>query len=124
MQVLRGVAGLAVASLALAVVGCGSGGNGVAAGTGVAVAAESTPIPGQVAVHRPGLIDTSLSPDDVPTWPGPDPTEFLKPSPPSGESGEIAGELAGAVYLAALDNPDALWNVGGTVQWLIVDPVS
>ena len=43
------------------------------------------------------------------------------PSPPSGTSGEIVGAQAGAAYLAALDNPAALWNVGGTVQWLVVD---
>jgi hypothetical protein len=88
------------------------------------VAAESEPTPDRVTVHRPGFIDTDLSPDDVPAWPGPHPAEFLEPSPPSGASGRIAGEQARAAYVAALDNPDALWNVGGTVQWLVVNPLS
>ncbi|WP_255312533.1 hypothetical protein [Rhodococcus tukisamuensis] len=122
VQVRRAVAGLAVTGLALAVVGCGSGGNEVAGvGTDIAAAAESVPIPDKVVVHRPGLIDTDISPAAVPAWPGPHPSEFLEPSPPSGESGEIAGDQAAAVYVAALDNPDALWNVGGIVQWLVVD---
>jgi hypothetical protein len=105
------------------VVSCSSGGNEVVAGTGITVAAETKPIPDRVAVHRPAFIDTDISADDVPAWPGPDPYEFLEPSPPSGESGEITGAQAGAAYMAALDNPDALWNVGGTVQWLVVDPL-
>lgn len=122
MQVRRAVAGLAITGLALAVGGCGSGGDEVAAGTGIAVAADTTPIPQRVVVHRPAWIDTDISPDDVPVWPGPHPSEFLMPSPPSGTSGEITGAQAGVVYLAALDNPAAFWNVGGTVQWLVVDP--
>ena len=41
----------------------------------------------------------------------------------SGESGEIAGEQAVATYMAALNNPDSLWNVGGMVAWLVADPL-
>ncbi|MFC4604308.1 hypothetical protein [Rhodococcus kronopolitis] len=80
-------------------------------------------MPDRVVVHRPGFIDTDITPADVPVWPGPHPSEFLEPSPPSGESGEVVGEQAGAVYLAALGNPDGHWNVGGTVQWLVVEPL-
>lgn len=124
MQVRRAVAGLAATGLALVAVGCGSGGGAEdVAGPGVTVAAETAPMPDRVVVHRPGFIDTNISPDDVPAWPGPHPSEFLEPSPPSGERGEITGDRAGAVHVAALDNPDAIWNVGGTVQWLVVDPL-
>ena len=90
MQVRRAVVGLAVAGLALAVVGCSSGSNEVVEGTGITEAAETKPIPDRVAVHRPAWIDTDISPDDVPVWPGPHPSEFLMPTPPAGTSGEIA----------------------------------
>lgn len=122
MRARRVVVGSAVAGLALAVVGCSSGSNEVVGGTGITEAVESKPLPDRVVVHRPAWIDTDISPDDVPVWPGPDPSEFLMPSPPSGTSGEIAGAQAGAAYLAALGNPGAVWNVGGTVQWLVVEP--
>jgi len=114
--------GVAITGLVLAVAGCGSGDGEAAEGPGIAVAAETKQVPDRVTVHRPGLIDTSISPFDVPAWPGPHPSEFLEPNPPSGESGEIAGNRAATTYAASLDNPDALWNVGGTVQWLVVEP--
>lgn len=123
MQVSRAVVGFAVAGLALAVAGCSSGSNDAVEGAGITEAAETKPIPDRVAVHRPAWIDTDISPADVPVWPGPHPSEFLMPSPPSGTSGEIAGAQAGAVYLAALGNPGEVWNVGGTVQWLVVEPL-
>ncbi|MES9515356.1 hypothetical protein ACIQYW_07250 [Rhodococcus erythropolis] len=123
MQVRHPVAGLAITGLVLAVAGCGSSDDKAVEGPGLAVAAETTPAPDRVTVHRPGFIDTSISPFDVPAWPGPHPTEFLRPNPPSGESGEIVGNQAAATYSASLDNPDALWNVGGTVEWLVVDPL-
>ncbi len=123
MQVRRIAMGLAVPGLVLLVVGCGSGGNEVVAGTGIAVTAEAEPLPDRVAVHQPAFLDNNIPPESLPTWPGPHPSEFLKPSPPSGSSGEIAGEQAGIVYVAALDNPDAIWNVRGIVQWLVVEPL-
>ncbi|MFI7161955.1 MULTISPECIES: hypothetical protein [Rhodococcus] len=122
MRIRHAVVGVAITGLVLAVAGCGSGDGEAAEGPGIAVAAETKQVPDRVTVHRPGLIDTSISPFDVPEWPGPHPSEFLEPNPPSGESGEIAGDQAAATYAASLDNPDALWNVGGTVQWLVVDP--
>ncbi|RVW02425.1 hypothetical protein EF834_12665 [Rhodococcus spongiicola] len=123
MRIRRAVAGVAVAGLALAAVGCGSGGNEAIEGTGTSVAETTEPVPDRVSVCRPALVDTPISADELPVWPGPDPSEFLEPNPPSGECGEIGGEQASAVYLAALDNPDALWNVDGIVRWLVVDPL-
>ncbi|NMM91775.1 hypothetical protein B2J88_47115 [Rhodococcus sp. SRB_17] len=123
MQIRRGIAGLAVIGVALVVVGCGSGGNDVVAGTSITVTAETEPLPDRVAVHQPAFLDTSVPAASLPVWPGPHPSEFLKPSPPSGLSGEIAGEQAGVVYVAALDNPDAIWNVEGIVVWLVVEPL-
>lgn len=123
MQVRRAVVGVAIAGLALAAVSCGSGGNARSEAKDIEVAAATEPVPDRVAVHQPAILDTDISPDDVPVWPGPDPYEFLEPSPPEGERGEIVGEEAEAVYIAALDNPGAVWNVGGIVQWLVVDPL-
>lgn len=130
MLVRRSITGLAVAGLVLAVVSCGSGDSEVfeTAGevvetAGVGAATETERLPERVLVHRPAYLDTNISADALPVWPGPHPSDFLEPSPPSGQSGEIAGEQAGATYVAALRNPDALWNVGGTVQWLVVDPL-
>ena len=120
VQARRAVAGFAATGLVLAVAGCSSAGGAVA-GSGITPAAERSPLPDRVLVQRPGLIDTDISAFDVPVWQGPDPSEFLAPSPPSGESGVITGDRAGVVHLAALDNPRALWNVGGTVQWLVVE---
>jgi hypothetical protein len=120
VQVRRAVAGLVATGLVLAVAGCSSAG-GTVTGSGIIPATESSPLPERVLVQRPGLIDTDISAVEVPMWQGPDPSEFLAPNPPSGESGVITGERAGVVHLASLDNPRALWNVGGTVQWLVVE---
>jgi hypothetical protein len=81
------------------------------------------PVPDRVTVNRPGFIDTALSPNDVPTWPGPDPREFLRPSPPTGESGELRGRQAEQVFVAAQSNSNMLWNVAGDVQRLVVVPL-
>ncbi|WP_458682567.1 hypothetical protein [Prescottella equi] len=123
MQLFRVAVGLSVVGLALAVGGCGSGGEVGSGATDIAEVAATTPLPDRVVVHQPGYVDIGFSADDVPVWPGPDPYEFLEPSPPSGLSGEITGERAEAVYAAALDNPGDFWNVGGIVRWLVVDPL-
>lgn len=124
------VVGVAVMGLALAVVaGCG-GGEAVegpeatvtetAAADGVG-SGRSVLVPDRVTVYRPGLVDLDPAEVDVPVWPGPDPAEFLQPNPPRGEKGELTGEQVLLAYLAALDNADALWNVDGTVQWLVIN---
>lgn len=101
--------------------------------------APLTDYPDQVIVYRPGMLDTSLTVDDVPQWPGPDPSEFLE-NPrageiTSGESGWLSGQEAHAVYDAALEHdallqdgqePDeltgAIWAAEGEAQWLVVEP--
>lgn len=99
-------------------------------------AADERTAPDQVIVHRPGFIDTYLTVDDVPAWPGPAPEEFLQPSPPSGMSGTLTGPQAQVAYEAALEHPDALieegedpneataafWGFEGIVLWLVVEP--
>lgn len=126
MRVGRVVAGVVL--MGLVVAGCGSGGDeGVAVSSPVAVAGsevESAPwqmfVPARVTVCRPGFVDTGLVAEDLPVWPGPDPAEFLELTP-TGECGDLEDEQGTDVYVAAFDNPDALWNVGGTVEWLVVD---
>ena len=81
-------------------------------------------VPDQLTVRRPALVDTNQSVDDLPVWPGPDPSEFLVPSPPVGEEGELSGHQAMGVFVAAQNNAGELWNVGGTVHWLVVVPFS
>ncbi|MGG7104626.1 MULTISPECIES: hypothetical protein [Rhodococcus] len=115
---------MAVTGLALIPVGCGSKANEVAEGPAISVTEAAESIPERVSVDQPGLVDPSVSANELPTWPGPDPSGFLRPNPPSGQRGELAGTQATAVYLAARENPEALWNVGGIVRWLIVTPVS
>lgn len=77
-------------------------------------------LPDRVTVNRPGFNDTALTPFDVPAWPGPHPREFLRPSPPTGEAGELQGPQAERVFDAAQSNPLMLWNVEGVVQQLVV----
>ncbi|WP_404315979.1 hypothetical protein [Prescottella equi] len=124
------VVGLAVVGLAL-VVG-GRAGDAVSVKVDVAAVsvkvdvaavAATVSVPDRVVVHQPGFVDIGFSAEEVPVWPGPDPYEFLEPSPPSGSRGEITGEQAEVVYAAALDNPGDLWNVGGIVRWLVVEPL-
>ena len=125
MRKHRAAAGMAVTGLALAAVGCGSaaGANEIADRPTISVTAAAESIPDRVSVDQPGLVDTGIPAGELPAWPGPAPSEFLRPSPPSGQSGEIVGAQAAAVYVAARDNPDALWNVDGIVQWLVVSPL-
>lgn len=123
MRVRRVVVGLAVVGLALVVGGCGGGGDAGSGTTDIAAVAATVSLPDRVVVRQPGFVDIGFSADEVPVWPGPDPYEFLEPSSPSGSSGEIAGVQAEAVYAASLDNPGELWNVGGIVWWLVVDPL-
>lgn len=98
--------------------------------------ASSEPVPDEVVVYRPGAIDNNLTAEDVPAWPGPDPSEFLEPDPPSGERGTISGDDAAAVYRAAQENPEtllhdgkeprditgAVWWVDDHAEWLVVGP--
>lgn len=155
MRRQRGTAvAVALVGVALAAAGCDSGDFQSADGAGTAVATSATSqnqspsgavgetmqaqrAPERVVVHRPGLLDTSLTVEDVPAWPGPDPSEFLTPHYPSGESGELTGGDAARVYAAALGRsgalieedqelpkyPDrAVWAAEGDVQWLVVEP--
>ena len=126
--------GLAVAGLVSVSTGCSTGDGSVierpdkTAAPSVAASATksggtSVSIPDRVTVNRPAFIDTSRHPDAVPVWPGPNPSEFLNPSPPTGETGELAGAPAHAVVAASHTNSEMLWNVGGVVQWLVVIPV-
>ncbi|MGJ0183644.1 hypothetical protein [Corynebacterium glyciniphilum] len=94
------------------------------------------PVPDTVVVYRPGAIDNNFTADDVPAWPGPDPSDVLEPNPPSGERGTISGDDAAAVYQAALENPEtllqdgqaprdvtgAVWWVNNHAEWLVVEP--
>lgn len=133
--------GAGLAGIAL-LAGCGNGESPGTPSTGT-TSNQATPeattehaVPDQVIVYRPGFIDTYLTVDDVPAWPGPDPSEFLQPDPPSGMSGTLTGPEAQVAYEAALDHPDALieegadpdnataafWGFEGIVLWLVVEP--
>lgn len=108
------------------------------AGTTSDAASEPAPesVPDEVVVHRPGAIDNNFTAEDVPAWPGPDPSEFLAPDAPSGERGTISGDDAAAVYRAAQGNPEtllqdgqeprditgAVWWVDDHAEWLVVEP--
>ncbi|MGP9723603.1 hypothetical protein ACT3SZ_06265 [Corynebacterium sp. AOP40-9SA-29] len=126
--------GFNVRPLALAVVAGVAISTAACGGQGDAEGEESTNLPQDITVYRPGMLDNDLTQDDVPLWPGPDPDDFLSPHPPSGESGELSGDDAEVVYQAALDNPgslleegqdpsdmmSAVWWVDGGAQWLVV----
>lgn len=105
--------------------------------TSVAESEQVTePVPDTVVVYRPGAIDNNFTADEVPAWPGPDPSDVLEPNPPSGERGTISGDDAAAVYQAALENPEtllqdgqaprdvtgAVWWVNNHAEWLVVEP--
>lgn len=87
------------------------------------------------------MVDTALTADDVPEWPGPAPSEFMEPDNPSGLCGTLTGPEANVVYEAALehptalleegqledgeilnDAPSALWESEGVIVWLVVEP--
>lgn len=140
-------AGACLAGVAL-LTGCGSDGAS-SSSPAEATPVESTPsstapelaVPGEVIVCQPGLVDTTATVDDVPEWPGPAPTEFMEPSPPSGACGTLVGQEARVAYEAAVEHPaalleegrleeggdlvdttDALWALEGVVAWLVVEP--
>jgi hypothetical protein len=128
--------------------GCGNVGSSGPSPT-EATSVESSPssstqevaVPGEVIVCQPGLVDTTATVDDVPEWPGPAPTEFMKPTPSSGACGALTGADARVAYEAAVQYPaalleegrlaegenlsdttDALWALEGVVAWLVVEP--
>ena len=136
--------GAGLAGIAL-LAGCGNGGSSSGTPSTETTSTEATPTsettnertaPDRVIVYQPGLIDTYLTVDDVPAWPGPDPSEFLQPNTPSGMSGTLTGPEAQVAYEAALDHPDALieegadpdnataafWGFEGIVLLLVVEP--
>lgn len=104
-------------------------------------AAQERAVPEQVIACQPGMVDTFLTVDDVPTWPGPPPSDFMEPKYPSGLCGTLTGSEAEVAYEAAVKHPaalleegrvengeglsdtnDALWAVEGVVTWLVVEP--
>lgn len=141
-----GASFLGVALLA----GCGSDGTS-SSSPAEAPPVESTPssttqelaIPEEVIVCQPGMVDTALTVDDVPAWPGPSPSEFEMPTPTpaSRGCGTLTGPEAKVVYEAAVNHPaalleegrlasgkdlsdtsDALWAVDAVIAWLVVEP--
>lgn len=136
MWVRRLSIGVVAASISCAVAaGCAAaGGDGVeetntaavediSVGSGDRSDAADDSIPDRVTVTQPALIDTDARPADLPVWPGPDPSEFLAPSPPSGTVGQLTGAQAEQVFVAAQANPGEFWNVGGVVLWLVVEAI-
>lgn len=139
--------GACVAGVAL-LAGCGNDGTSgppSKEATTVASSPASAPqelaIPERVNVCQPGMVDTALTIDDVPTWPGPAPSEFIDQKSPSGLCGTLTGPEAQVVYEAAVkhpaalleeghfergegvsDTPDALWASEGVIAWLVVEP--
>lgn len=139
-------AGLAAVAL---LAGCGNAGTPDAppvesastAGPPTSETAQELAVPDQVVVCQPGLVDTTATVDDVPAWPGPAPSEFMEPTPPSGACGTLTGEQAQVAYDAAVQHPaalleegrldhdrdlsdttDALWASEGVVAWIVVEP--
>lgn len=132
--------------------GCGNGGSSgtpsvQATSSGSSPSSETTPegpIPEQVTVHKLVPIDIYETVEEVPAWPGPAPSEFMKPYPRSEESGPLtnmSGTLTGpeaqVVYEAALDHPDpnailqegdipaetnAQWGLEDSVVTLAIEP--
>ena len=128
--------------------GCGSGDTSGSTSTETAPV-ESAPsstaqeiaIPEKVIVCQPGMVDTALTVNDVPEWPGPAPSKVMEPNYPSGLCGTLSGPEAKDVYEAALEHPtalleegqleegeilsgapDALWASEGVIVWLVVEP--
>lgn len=143
--------GACLAGVAL-LAGCGNEGSSGPSPTGEASAA-STPsseatqelaTPEQVIVYKLVPVDIYETVEEVPAWPGPAPSEFMKPYPPSEESGPLtnmSGTLTGpeaqVVYEAAVNHPDpdailregddvaetyALWGLEDSVVMLVVEP--
>lgn len=103
--------------------------------------AQELAIPEKVVVCQPGMVDTALTVDDVPEWPGPPPSDFMDPTYPSGLCGTLTGPEAQIVFEAAVKHPaalmeegrvesgeglsdtsDALWASEGVIVWLVVEP--
>lgn len=86
-------------------------------------AARTAFTPDQVTVFEldPGL---DILPATV-AWPGPEPASFLRPASRSRwvACGVVAGQQAGILYQAALNNPGARWLVAGTKRILAVNPM-
>lgn len=130
--------GTALACTALLLAGCGGSSQDTSGPTDTSEPAAALGSPGTVTVFRPGMLDTDLSPGDVPDWPGPAPADFLGPGSPSCERGELTGEDAELVHDAAVDHPEALlqdgqdpreasgalWSVDDNIEWLVVEPSS
>lgn len=141
--------GLCIGAAGIAfLAGCGgadsSGQSGAAASSAArssTAASQERAAPERVVVCEPGKVDTAASVDDVPAWPGPPPSEFMTPHPPSGACGTLTGAQAREVYDAALGHPaalldegrvdaggdwsdttDALWSMGSEIVWLVVEP--
>lgn len=139
--------GACLAGVAL-LAGCGNDGSSAqsateeatAAGSPSSEATQERAIPERVIVCEPGMIDTALTVDDVPKWPGPPPRDFIELNHPSGPCGTLTGPEAEAVYEAAVNHPAALleegrlesgenlsntialWAVEGDIAWLVVEP--
>ena len=90
-------------------------------------ALAATGIPTAYSPDRVVVYDVGLGYGDrkaTAVWPGPPPGSFLAPSNQSRSvaCGYLSGAPAVAVYDAALDNPGALWLVGGGTRVLAVNP--
>ena len=140
--------GVCLAGVAL-LAGCGDQGSSApaptgevsAAGLSSAKATQERALPERVVVCEPGMVDTALTVDEVPKWPGPSPRQFIELNHPSGSCRTLTGPEARVVYEAAVKHPaalleegrveggqslsgtsDALWAVEGVIAWLVVEP--
>ncbi|MDV8003052.1 hypothetical protein [Rhodococcus sp. IEGM 1408] len=139
--------GACLAGVAL-LAGCGNGGVSGALST-EATAVEVAPssailefsVPEAVIVCEPGVLETALTVNVVPKWPGPAPPEFMESNYPSGLCGTLTGPEVKDVYEAALKHPTALldegklgrgeslsgapvalWASEGEIVWLVIEP--
>ena len=132
--------------------GCGNGGSPGTPPTET-TPTETTPTsaatheraaPDQVIVYQLVPVDIYETVDEVPAWPGPAPSEFMEPYPPTETSGPLtnmSGTLTGldaqVVYEAAVEHPNptaileegddlakahALWGLEDNVVMLAVEP--
>jgi len=94
------------------------------AASNLAAGATPTPYsPDHVVVYDVGLGYGDRTATTV--WPGPPPASFLNSSNQSRSvaCGQLSGAPATTVYNAALNNPGALWLVGGVSRVLAVNPL-
>lgn len=75
-------------------------------------APQVTALPERVVVCQPGMVDTALTAENGPEWPGPPPSEFIELNHPSGVCGTLTGLQAKDVYEAAINYPVALLEEG------------